>query len=184
LLYQYQKRILDLVKFIGYEFGFTYETGNSLFSNSWTKHKSNLDLWAWDWLNMYCFEFHFGERKFREQGYRFSIFILSDSGSLVDKPIKSRLEVDEFEEPEKSKTRLVLLMGRNSWNFKPFHEIKSEYLEHEFVSIENENDKNKTVGKIWDLEEFSNEESTRQRLEEFKEFVGKQGFEIFLKPAT
>lgn len=61
ILFDYQTRILDLVKYIGQKTQFSYSGGYSKFSNSGPNNgRGSLDLWAWDWLNFYFYEFNFG----------------------------------------------------------------------------------------------------------------------------
>ena len=63
-LYDYQKRILDLVSYIGGKYGFRYRGGYSKFSNSSPRDgKGNLGNWAWDWLNLYFYEFNFEPKR-------------------------------------------------------------------------------------------------------------------------
>ncbi len=81
LLYQYQKRILDLVDYIGKKYGLNYNGGYPKFSGVTPRNGSgNLNLWAWDWLNMYYYEFHFSHKKSGNDTLFFSVFLLNDNG--------------------------------------------------------------------------------------------------------
>ncbi|MDC7218749.1 MAG: hypothetical protein PQJ59_02350 [Spirochaetales bacterium] len=51
IIYEYQKRVLDLVKYISKSLGYQYAGGWSKFSSPSPKNgKGSLDNWAWDWL--------------------------------------------------------------------------------------------------------------------------------------
>jgi hypothetical protein len=60
LLYFFNRKVLDLMKYIGRKFNLRYIGGWSKFSDSYPKDgKGSLENWAWDWLNLYLYEFHF-----------------------------------------------------------------------------------------------------------------------------
>ena len=60
LLYHYQKRVLDLVKFIGDELDFKYHGGWVKFSEQCPRNgKGALTNSAWEWLPMYYYQFHY-----------------------------------------------------------------------------------------------------------------------------
>jgi hypothetical protein len=64
LLYLYQRRVMDLVQFIGDSLTFRYAGGWSWFSDNTPKGgKGSLENWAWDWINMYFYEFNFSAKK-------------------------------------------------------------------------------------------------------------------------
>lgn len=54
-LYNYQKRVMDLVSFIGHRWNFKFESGESNFCNPPSNWK-NIDPnkhWSWDFLLLY-----------------------------------------------------------------------------------------------------------------------------------
>jgi len=60
LLHDYQRAALDAVKYIGSQLGFTYNGGSPRFSSCAPRPgKGQLNLWAWDWLNIVCHDFDF-----------------------------------------------------------------------------------------------------------------------------
>jgi len=78
LLYDYQKKVLDLVQFIGTEFGRSYKGGYSKYSNVTPRNgKGHLSNWGWDWLNMYYYEFNFHNEENKDF---FSVVLISDTG--------------------------------------------------------------------------------------------------------
>jgi hypothetical protein len=79
LLYSFNRRILDLMKYIGKKFNIPYCGGWSKFSASSPKDgKGSLNNWGWDWLNLYLYEFHFCK-----ENISFSIILQSDTGSRL-----------------------------------------------------------------------------------------------------
>lgn len=93
LLYEYQTRILSLIKYIGEtRYNFEYKGGWPAFSKSSPNNaQGDLERSAWDWLNFYFYQFHF-ERKEKkketqerveiDKEIKFSIFLVSDTGAF------------------------------------------------------------------------------------------------------
>ena len=112
LLYEYQRRVLDLVRYIGDAIGLHFADGESWLSHL-ADEKSGPQNWAWDWLGMYHYEF-----RFRAPGtLRFSVVLVSDTGyfdtnaSGVPQPLKPEV----FASPELSETKLILMIGREEY---------------------------------------------------------------------
>ncbi len=118
-LYSYQKRILDLISFIGGKFGFKYNGGYPKFSSPAPRNgKGYLNLWSWDWLNLYYYEFHFENFIIQEDQIYFSIFLLNDTGyfeSRQDNNI-AKTSVGKFKLVEDSKSELIFVIGKNMWD--------------------------------------------------------------------
>lgn len=170
LLYFYQRRVLDLVKFIGNNLEYDYKGGNSIFSNPCPRNgKGNLDMWAWDWLNMYYYEFFFGYKTIAGHNITFSIFIQSDTG-YFDAENDSRISIENFAPVEYSKTRLILIAGQDGWKVEKFHLRLKELSSHNTNFSESLPDGGIIIGKAYNLSEFLNEESTRSKVEDFISF--------------
>lgn len=115
LLYLYQDRMLNTVRFIGGQLGSVYQGGYPWFSSNTPREgKGNLESWAWDWLNMYFYEFHFGDRQVDGQNISFAVVLQSDTGS-AEVPATSRIDLKGFMPVETSQSRLRLIAGRNAW---------------------------------------------------------------------
>ena len=192
LLYEYQKRVLDLVKFIGNQLNYSYSGGWPIFSEPCPKRgKGSLDNWAWDWLNMYAYGFHFGENK---EGIKFEIRIYSDTG-FYDNTTDKKISVDKFNSGEDSKTKLVLIVSREEWNinkmlenfnsrtnkYKLLKELKNlqwsqsskaltlRDLNSQWIEF-CKNSSNTICAKSYDLSSFLNEETITEQLEDFGEY--------------
>lgn len=115
LLHDYQRMVLDAVKYIGNQLGLKYTLGKPKFSNP-SKLTSKLDSWAWDWLNMVFYEFHF-----KDLGpIKFSILLLSDTGYFESKNINSKkVDTKTFRKAKESHSKIILFISQNNWISPP-----------------------------------------------------------------
>lgn len=166
LLYHYQRRVLDLVKFIGDNLGYDYNGGWSYFSHPAPRNgKGKLDFWSWDWLNMYFYEFHFGFKNVNGTNVGFSIFLQSDTG-FFDVEMNGKTNIEDFAEVDQSKTRLIFIAGKNGWN--PPQIIDDNKISSKVVNLKKElKDGGFMIGKAYDLSKFRDEESTLTQIEDF-----------------
>ena len=167
LLYFFNRRVLDLMKYIGKKFSIPYAGGYSKFSASSPKDgKGDLDCWAWDWMNLYFYEFHFFKEKIR-----FSILLQSDTGKW-DADV-DHLDVQKFESALKSKTKLIFVFSNNDcWNFDQVTEnenLKSEYTETFEISENNES----MYCMVFNINEFKNKALTDNSLRKFITYLNK-----------
>jgi len=177
LLYEYQKRVLDLIDYIGRKYGFSYDGGWAKFCNNAPRNgKGLLTNWAWDWLPFYFYEFHFNDKKQEEDIIHFSIVILSDSGYFDKRdkenaPNFNQLNVQDFYPVENSKTELIFVAAKNKWPL--------DWYSENFVSRQEgseKDDKGIIVFKHFLLEDFINQEKTDKTLSAFSLYC--QEFEI------
>ncbi|WP_299577479.1 hypothetical protein [uncultured Sunxiuqinia sp.] len=186
LLYHYQKRVLDLMQFISDSLPFSFEAGHSRFSSPTPKDKRvDLGRWAWDWLNLYLYEFHFGTTKIDGKKISFSIVLQSDTG-FFDKEAtaKTKIDVSKFVKPEISKTCLIFVAGYNHWN-EEILACPNKYLSKDNTYVFNE--VNEAIGKekamllcakSYDLSLFVDEESTLAQIDDFNLFCSAIGLAI------
>lgn len=176
LLYLYQQRVLDIVKFIGGLMSRKYAGGWSKFSNSGPRNgQGKLDLWAWDWLNMYSYDFYFGE----ENNVKFSIWLVSDTGYYDNMPQEyiNRMKLESFTSVQDSETKLILIAGKNTWytenGFEDFEEkvLKKDALPYEKVL----NEREVVVAKSYKLSSFINEEDTISQCKDFEKLCNEKG---------
>lgn len=183
LLYQYQRRVLDLVDYIGKRFGFSYAGGYSKFSNVTPREgKGNLTNWAWDWLNMYYYEFRFRTKQVNNGHLDFSIAILSDTGFFMARESNDKIDptmVSKFADVDNSETHLVLIVGKNIWDFfwgdwnnQTFTMKKSDFKDFDGDKV--------MLFKHYKLKDFFNEESANQQLLDFERFCLEKGVEFKL----
>lgn len=183
LLYLYQSRVLNLMKFIEQSFDMKYNGGWSWFSDNTPREgKGTLDNSAWDWLNMYFYEFNFQLGQRTDSETSFAILLLSDTG-IYDTDSEEYLNVSTFNAPEKSSTRLVFIAGKNTWWNKP--PFKEDFDERIPIYTSSPVPYCKSIGddvmlaKSYPLEDFLNQESTLVQLRDWAEFCKKNGVSGF-----
>lgn len=177
LLYLYNKRILDLMKYISSRFGINYVGGWTKYSDPTPRNgRGRLDNWGWDWLNMYLYEFHF-EQKQKTDAIKFSILLQSDTGIWDGNFDKlDKLNIDNYESIQKSKTRLIFVISTKYWNFNDL--LKNENMKSQSqddFSIQ-DGSGNKMVCKTFDIGSFKDESNTEQALTSYVEYIKENGF--------
>lgn len=184
LLFLYQKRVLDLVNFIGTQLNLEFEGGYPKFSNLTPRSGKNdtLEKWSWDWLNMYFYEFHFVS-KYADEKIDFSILLQSDSGFFEENLCeKLRPCVEKYKPVEKSKSRLIFIVCNG--DKKLWEELNNLYSHENINSSDTRTFVKKTkeggifISKSYDLSDFLCEEETMKKLEDFNIFCNRNGLEI------
>jgi hypothetical protein len=158
------------MKYISKRLNIPYVGGWSKFSASSPRGgRGSLDNWAWDWLNLYLYEFHF-----EKDNIMFSIVFQADTGkwdSGVD-----YLEVDKYEKANNVKSKLIFVFSNNEcWDMEtPLDDkyMKGEY-ECEYTILEN--NKDKEYCKIFYLNNFCNKDETDKSLGEFINYLNSNG---------
>jgi hypothetical protein len=174
LLFDYQRRILDLMKFIGETCDLTYTKGNPLFSS---KSGNKLTNWSWDWIYMYCYDFRF-EGKDDKKPIQFSVILKNDSG-YYEANLKSKirpLDIEQFKPVEESKTELILVAGNLDI---PFDVLKESTKANEGIS----EDKS-IVFKNYALEKFFNEDDALKQLQDFSTYCKSNNIALSIAEKT
>lgn len=184
LLYNYQDRLLDLVSYIGGKYGFSYEGGYSKYSDVAPRNgKGDLSFWAWDWLNLYFYEFKFRLKVIEELDPRiyFAVLIVNDTGffdarDAGDGRKPDKLDTSTFNSVEESKSELIFIAGRNLWDGWGVN-----WDEPEFISKPN-GKKQTTDGGImlfkhYSLEKLENEQGAMSCLIDFERYCSENGIE-------
>jgi hypothetical protein len=182
LLFDYQTRILDLIGFIGSSFNYDYNGGFPKFSNpSPNNGRGRLTAWAWDWLNMYFYEFNFVTSKDK---IAFAVFLVNDTGYFQkNKETKiSKTRVSAFEPVENSKTKLIFVVGKNTWNGWGVNWDNENFiLEEEGQKIL---DNKIMIFKSYLLNDFFDEENAIEKLKDFENYCKKYGVNFKYKEKT
>lgn len=178
LLFEYQTRILNLMRFIGDYFSYSYKGGHPLFSSPPLKNgRGALDRWAWDWLNMYNYAFYFGRKNLNGVDINFSVDLYSDTGAF-DRNINrlEKLKVDTFDSVENSKTKLILIAWKEgdfvSELLKNFNRHRTEFIAENKLH----------VAKAYDLVDFIDQDEIEKQLEDFNNFCRNHGLKIKTPP--
>ena len=176
LLFDYQTKLLGLVKYIGGRFGYTYQGGYPKFSGNQPRMGSgNLNNWSWDWLNLYFHEFHFGEEATANgDKLTFAVFVLIDDGYFQtfeqNDGMAKRLNVDQFEKVEFSNSKLILVVGKNLWSVNSYF-LENNWCNKHFTLEEKglyEEGNNKMFFKSYPLQNFFEEEEVKIQLNDFQ----------------
>lgn len=115
LLSQYQERVLQIVSYIREQTPYTDMWGNRWFFEKIGNRRDNYadlsvykDMWGWDFLYGYIFEYYFGLNKFSQKNAYFSIFQISDDGFfLSSQDNKHMTKVASFATAEQSHSYLI-----------------------------------------------------------------------------
>jgi len=173
LNYLYTQRVQDLVKYIRDLLDLQFQGGYVKHFGSPTPRngKGNLENWAWDWVNIYLYEFNFTCK----DKALFSILLESDTG-FWDNENSDIFAVQKFGPVEKARTRLLFVYGDDYWNFDRVvtDEIMSGSSANEF-EIRDGQKSGRMLIKIVNIEEFETKESTRAALEKVVSFLSGQG---------
>lgn len=186
LLYDYQSKVLDVMDFIGSSFKKSYYGGFPKYSNASPKTgKGSLNSWAFDWLNMYYYEFHFNSEKINEDTIAFSVFLVSDTGYFLTKNENKdalKKHINAYETPENSETKLIFVVGKNKWKSegvftdnwnKPAFVLGNEGQEGENNEI--------MIFKSYPLANFGNPEMAISQLKNFEQYCTSFGIDFKLQ---
>ena len=123
LLNRYQKRILHIVSYIreqtpfndmwGCKNWYSAEIGKRRNSPDpeYAKLSVHKDMWGWDFLYGYIFEYYFGKQRISKKHVEMSIFQISDDGFFISSQDKKHMtNVASFEAAESSHSYLVFLV--------------------------------------------------------------------------
>lgn len=171
-LYTYQRTLLDLGRYIGQRLSLQYGGGWPKFSDPSPRGgRGSFDHWAWDWLNMYFYEFYYHAAIANDVELSFSVFIVSDSGywnSPIDS--RSRCELESFAPVESASTKVILMSGLSEiWAPDPLigDDTWMRALFATSGPMVEEREQRKIVTQAFELHQFINAEMTDQCLNEF-----------------
>lgn len=169
LLALYQKRLLDLVNYIGNQFALDFERGGPQFSNAGGNGKNfSLDHSGWNWLVLYFYSFKFSPKKIGEDIFRFRIIHQADTGFYdVGSSDLSKLAIDSFNEVENAKTRLFLVLCKNDNSF-PLQNFLPPHLSKESEGVIKDGN---WLGVSYDMIHFTNRDATDKVLRNFNKEV-------------
>ena len=186
LIYSYQQRMLDLVYFIKTKFDFPEFVGVKHFSNPIANKRNGYqaifnDMWAWDFLYSYVYEYHFGEI-FLEDGSScvLSVIQYSDTGYFEIEEENSHTDVNSFLSPEMSSSKCLFFLeikfkAKDPWksNFKDL------IYDKKIASMKHQRDVFRDKGHIqvlysFPLDSFLNEKTTINALQEFVKYCSEE----------
>lgn len=211
ILYAYQRRMLDLAHFIKCQLKMPDFRGFKHFSRPISKNSGYLtirhDMWAWDYLYSYLFEYYLGETEAGDKlhDYKLSLIQYSDTGYFYKeeeeeatraetkktfKPEEDpRLELEKFKPEDESGSKLLFFLeykpkDRN-WEWGDGTSLEGIVLDKEVGRKEHTKEFRSTAtgGKqilySFPLERFINMEATLEVLREFRSYCQEKDIQVF-----
>lgn len=177
LLAVYQKRLLELVDYVGKRFSFQFEKGGQIFPDKagGTGKNVKLDYSGWNWLMLYFFSFRFEEKNIMGEKYTLRVIHQADTGFYDVEDLKlSKLEIGSFSPPEHAGTFLYLALSKDII-FDDLFDRKNDFSNLSSSRLEGEG----YLILRYSMQEFINQQFTDKTLEEFSLAVqGKFGIEF------
>lgn len=187
LIFAYQDKMLDLVHFIGHQLGFTSLLGNKFFSEPIrAKRNGYLDvvngMWAWDFLYSYVFEYYLGEILLdNEDKCALSIIQYADTGFYDIEDLTDKKNIDNFELAENSDSKLLFIFELKSkkakewiWDIGYLVEKKEYAFRNHTKTIIDNKKGNVQLLCSFSMDNFLNEKSTLNAINQFAEFCEKE----------
>ncbi len=199
LLARYQSRVLDIINYIREQSPFTDMWGLRRFCNVISTRKNcpgdnyatlriYSDMWAWDFMYNYIFEYYFGQVKIQRKVIDMSVIQVSDDGfykSMSSKP--SQTDISTFLPAEEANSYLVLTAGWKAWMRDEQEDDYDAFL-HKFLSGTNDSciyidDKGYwAITKRYPMQRFSSQKEADKVLTDFGRIVkDNTGIELFKK---
>lgn len=197
ILYAYQRRMSDLAYFIKCKLGMPDFYGFKHFSNpiyGRSKGHSRLNIWhnmwAWDYLYSYLFEYYLGAQKTSDEAYeyKFSLIQYSDTG-YFDQDGQRRCRISEFGSEDESGSKLLFFLEYkpkdSEWEWKDGSYMERIVLNKKVGSKKHTKGvitigvKHKQILCSFPLERFINMEATLEVLSEFRSYCQEQDIHVF-----
>ena len=116
LLHDYQRMVLDAVRYIETQLDIPYRNGFTTFAEYLSSGNTKLDQDSWDWLPMIGYEFNFF-KELEEKAYlSLSLFIISDTGWYHYQGGEQDNKGDnlsDFAPPDQSFSKFAFIIGEN-----------------------------------------------------------------------
>ena len=189
LLARYQSRVLDIVDYIREQTPYTGMWGLRRYCNVISTRKNcpvenyaNLnvyrDMWGWDFLYNYLFEYYFGEKKFGRKTIEMSVIQVSDDGyyrSMANNP--SRTDISTFLPSDESGSYFVFTAGWKAWLCDDTENDSNRFL-HKFLAgykdlcvFIDKDKKHWAITKRYPMQRFSSQNEADKVLADFGKIV-------------
>lgn len=210
LLHEYQERIINIVDYIMKQAEYSSMYGRRWYFNpikykqsEYAKLNIYSDMWGWDFLYGYIFEYYFGYRFIDKKSIDMSIFQISDDGYFTSNiPHKKMINVNSFSPTPESNSYLIFnvtVKNKESENDmwlsdKPYPnntqtgelELKWKNFLTDFLSsselekIEKGSNGEFTILKKYKMQNFNTEESANNIIRDFANILNKEtGIKLF-----
>lgn len=193
LLKEYQERMLGIVSYIKErytmpEFAGIKHFGDTIHSKKSSYAKLNItkEMWAWDFLYSYEFEYYLGQNSLVRDGvnmkYAISMLQVSDTGFYESQiPTKDMEQIESFKDSEKSSSLLIfvfeLVKNDADWlwdtNTEILDDVGVNLLEEQNPNMVETTQNNCFIASRYSIEDFLDQTSCDAVLSEFDELVFK-----------
>ncbi len=176
LLYVYQTRILQLMQHVVQSSDWQFEGGYQRFSRK-LGHDKNISLnrWAWDWLpmNLYAFHFHMNS-EVPNHPYKMDIYHQADTGwdDREDEKTRNKNDLRTFASVEGSSTRLIFTF-RHIELEGLYEQVKGRFPSTStnwLVPDDAEKGKYRIIGQAFPLADITSLHEVEEKLKEFQNF--------------
>lgn len=199
LLARYQSRVLDIVNYIREQTPFTDMWGLRRYCNvistrkncpgeNYATLKIYSDMWSWDFLYNYIFEYYFGQVKIQKKIIDMSVIQVSDDGfykSMSNNP--SPTDISTFLPSDEANSYIVLTAGWKAW-MRGDQEDDFDAFLHKFIAGSKDtciyiNDKGHwAITKRYPMQRFASQKEADKVLADFGKLVeGNTGINLFKK---
>ena len=181
LLYNYQRMIMDSAGHIGRQLDMPFEGGWPHFSDAArTEKRVRLKDWAWDWLNMVFYDFHFVKNLPDDKKLRLSVMFISDDGYFLAED--GRLDPQDvlgYLDVGRSSSHIAFVMSASGWD-TDFTKNKEEM--KKFIETGRELPKDYAglgmAAKCFDLACIADEDSMGHLLDDVVAFANMSGIPL------
>lgn len=183
LIHSFQERMLSLIRFIQTKLDFPDYLGKKHFSDPITRRNSNnyykipSNMWAWDFLYSYVFEYYLGDGSF-ENGDEFALTIIqyADTGYFENNN-EDQNNLSLFAPTEESASKLLFIMEIKPkktkdwiWNIEELVMTKEYASKTHTNSIINHPKGVKQLLYSIPLEQFADEDTAMKALRQYAEY--------------
>ena len=188
LLARYQSRVLDIVNYIREHTPYTDMWGLRRYCNVISTRKNcpgdnyanlnvHCDMWSWDFMYNYLFEYYFGQVKIQRKTIDMSIIQVSDDGfykSLANNP--SPTDISTFLPSDESNSYLVFTAGWNEWLRDDVEDDNEAFLnkflaQSKDVSIYKNDKGHWSITKRYPMQRFASQKEADQVISDFGKLV-------------
>lgn len=194
ILYVYQKRMSDLAYFIKCKLKMPDFRGFKHFSRPISRNSGYLtirhDMWAWDYLYSYLFEYYLGKTEASDKlhDYKLSLIQYSDTG-YFDQDGQRRCRISEFGSEGESSSKLLFFLEYkpkgSKWEWGNGTSLEKIVLDKKFGSKEHTKTFQSPATGVkqilcsFPLERFINMEATLEVLREFCDYCKEKDIHVF-----
>ena len=207
LLNRYQKRILQIVSYVREQTPYTGMWGSKWYfdeigkrrnspDSDYAKLSVHKDMWGWDFLYGYIFEYYFGCQRIDKKNAEMSIFQISDDGYFISSQDKKHMtDIASFTPSEQSHSYLIFNLSVfptkecNLWLSDPtfpddeWDDFLTKFLSSSSDTKITRNEKGEvTILKKYEMQRFSSQQSADEVIRDFGRIAkDNTGIELFKK---